>query len=47
MERYRALIIMDLRHAWKDPVLMAPMFGPRYFCFYRGLDSRLPLIGSM
>ena len=23
MERYRALIIMDLRHAWKDPVLMA------------------------
>ncbi|OIB02072.1 hypothetical protein AK95_03980 [Paenibacillus sp. LC231] len=33
MERYKALIIMDLRHAWKDPVLMAAMFGPLLLLF--------------
>ncbi|MEC0256620.1 hypothetical protein [Paenibacillus lautus] len=33
MERYKALIIKDLRHAWKDPVLMAAMLGPLALLF--------------
>lgn len=44
MEKYKFLIMKDLRHAWKDPVLMAALIGPlailflSRFCFPVAVD---------